>query len=242
MGRPRPSVRGYPVAQMDEETRQQVELMKPRRGALLLLIPVSAVLLVIGLWIVALAFGVYGRPADGDRVVFTWSACPEAQAVVAHRATGMGLGNPVFTSTASGFSLEARLPADPDVAARIPITLATPATLSAHVEGTPSRVLLTNADIEGAAIRQDITLSPWTVLTLTPKGLEALRSYVREQRDGKVVYTLDGQPIGTVSNLKGAALEVELTPSAPTEKERLHAAAERAILLDSGPLPCPVTP
>jgi hypothetical protein len=225
---------------MDPHVREQVEAMQPRKGALLLLIPVAMVALVFALYAVALAFGLYGRPADGERVVLVASACPEARAVVAHRVNAMGLGDPVFDEVPGGFQLTVTLPAEADVAASIPVTLATPGRLRAVRESQPDVALIENAQITGAAIRQDLTLIPWTVITLAPEGYEALLAWVREQRDGKVVWSVDGEPIGTVSNLKGAATEVEISPALDDDRARMMRAAELAIVLDSGPLPCPV--
>jgi hypothetical protein len=225
---------------MDPTTREQVELMKPRKGAFILLIPIFMVIAVFTAYAFMFGLGVRGRAADGPRKSFLWAACPEAQEVMAHRVAAMGLGDPEFEKTPEGFRLTTTLPSDPDVAAEIPRTLATPGVLRAHPVNAPARTLLTNDDVVNASIRQDLTLSPWTVLTLDAGGVEKLGAFVSEERDGRVVYTLDGLPIGSVSNLKGATPEVELNPEGKDDRDRLHKAAARAIILDSGPMPCPL--
>lgn len=225
---------------MDPSTREQVEMMKPRKGAFIFLIPIAMVVFVFVAYGFMFGLGIRGRAADGERVTLAWQGCPEARDVVARRVEGMGLGDPVFTPTDGGFRLEVTLPSDPDVAAEIPRTLATPGILRAHPVNDPARTLLTNADVARGSIRQDLTLSPWTVLSLNAAGLEKLGAFVDEEREGRVVYVLDGLPIGSVSNLKGATPEVELSPEGRDDRDRMHKAAARAILVDSGPLPCPL--
>ncbi len=224
---------------MDRET-EQVEAMKPRKGAIILVIPILMVVVVFVGYGVMFGLGISGRAADGKRVTLAWEGCPEALDVVQHRVEGMGLGNPVYSKTDAGFTVEVTLPADPDVAAEIPRTLATPGFLRAHPTTDPNRTLFTSDQVEKGAIRQDLTLSPWTVITLSDEGVEALKAYIDEDREGRVTYLLDGLPIGSVSNLKGPTPEVELSPEGKDDRDRMHKAAARAIIVDSGPLPCPL--
>lgn len=231
---------------MDDTEQQiarlrQIEAMKPRKGAILLVIPIVAVILVGVTYIGMYAMFLQGRAADGERVTMAWSTCAEAQPVLEKRVEAMGLGDPELTFADGTLTLVATLPAEEDVAARIPGTLAMTGLLEGRRIEAPDDVLLSNTHITDAAMRQDLTLMPWTVLTLTDAGVERLKSAVVDQRDGKVRYTLDGVEIGVVSNLKGPTREVELTPDGPTERDRMHAAAERTIVLGSGPLPCPLT-
>ncbi|MEZ4316741.1 MAG: hypothetical protein R3F61_04540 [Myxococcota bacterium] len=214
--------------------------MKPRKGAFILLIPVIMVIFVFVAYTAMFGLGLYGRPADGRRVDLAWKACPEAKAVVKHRVEGMGLGDPVYTDLDGGFRVTVTLPSDPEVAADIPRTLATPGVLRAHPVNDPGRTVLTNEHVTSAAIRQDLTLIPWTVLTLNTAGLAALDAFVQEDREGRLVYTIDGLPVGSVSNLKGTTPEVELTPEGRDDRDRMHKAAARSIVLDSGPVPCPM--
>lgn len=223
---------------MDPAVEEQVEMMKPRKGAFILLIPVAMVIFTVVAYTVALAAGLYGRPAEGDRVDLSWEGCPEAKDVIDHRVKGMGLGDPQWSEWDGGFTLTVTLPDDPEVAAEIPRTLATPGNLRVHPVDDPNRNILLNEHVASSAIRQDLTLSPWTVLTLTPEGLEALGDFVMEDREARLVYLLDGAPIGSVSNLKGKTAEVELTPEGTDDRDRMHKAAARAMILDSGPLPC----
>lgn len=220
---------------------QQIEQMKPRKGAIILVFPILMVIGTGALWIGMLSLGVSGRAADGERVELAFSGCPEAEPMLARRVEAMGLGDPELTVDGDLLRLTATLPAEPDVAARIPATLAMRGVLSSSPQGHPDQVLFTNDDVEGAAIRQDITLSPWVVLTLTEEAQSRFQEVVLAERDGHVAYTLDGEPIGTTSNLNGAPREVELLPDAEDERVRMHLAAERAVVLDS-PLPCALTP
>ena len=221
---------------------RQIHEMKPRKGAIILVIPILSVAVVGLAYVVMFSIFLGGRTADGARVTLQWSGCPAAGEVVSRRVEAMGLGDPELTTPDGRVVLTATLPAEPDVAARIPVTLAMPGVLRAWPEDDPSSTLFTNADVSQAAMRQDLTLMPWTVLTLTPEARQRLQDTVMAKRDGKVVYALDGQVIGTVSNLKGAALEVELTPEGTDDRDRMQKAAERTVVLGSGPLPCPLTP
>lgn len=223
---------------MDPDVHAQVEAMQPRKGALLLLIPAALVVLTFVLYTAMLALGLYGRPADGDRVRMAFAGCPEAAPVVQARVAFMGLGDPRLVERADGFDLEVTLPSDVGVARSIPGTLTAPGRLEAVRRDAPDRVLFTEAEVASAAIRQDLTLIPWTVLTLTDAGVAALGAYVQEDREGRVHYRMDGVEIGSVSNLKGATPEVELTPALEDDRARMEAAAARAVVLDSGPLPC----
>lgn len=226
---------------MDPDVHEQVEAMQPRKGALLLLIPAAMVGLTFVLYAGMLALGLYGRPADGDRVVMAFTGCAAAAPVVQARVAFMGLGDPVLAERPDGFDLQVTLPADPHVARGIPDTLTAPGRLQAVRRDAPDQVLFTEAEVAHAAIRQDLTLIPWTVLTLTDAGVAALGAYVREDREGRVIYRMDGAEIGSVSNLKGATPEVELSPELEDDRARLEAAAARAVVLDSGPLPCPLS-
>jgi hypothetical protein len=154
----------------------------------------------------------------------------------------MGLGNPEIQFSDGVLKVTATLPAEPDVAARIPSTLAAPGVLRGTREHQPDVEMLSNADVVQSAMRQDITLMPWTVLTLTDEAQQRLLAFVMEKRDGKVTYTLDGQVVGTVSNLKGAPHELELSPVGTDDRDRMHKAAERTAILHGGPLPCTLTP
>lgn len=226
---------------MEPHVSDQVEAMQPRKGALLLLVPVALVFATLVAYVGLFALGVIGRAADGERVVLAFAACPEAQPVIARRVDGMGLGDPQFATTPEGFSLTVTLPSDPDVAAAIPTTLATPGRLVARRVGAPEPVLFTEARVTSASIRQDLTMIPWTVLTLDEAGVASLLAWAREQREGRVEYLLDGAPIGEVSNTQPISAEVELSPMLEDDRLRLHRAAEWAIVLNGGPLPCPVT-
>lgn len=223
---------------MEPLTPDDIEALKPRKGALVLLIPVFLVFLVLGVYIVTFVVAVQGRAADGERVTLTWSACPEAQEVIARRVEAIGLGDPVFATIDGGFTLTATLPSDPQVAMGIPATLTEPGVLQAMAGDT---VIFDNSDILSGSIRQDLTLIPWTVLRIDDDAVQRLGEAVMAERRGEVDYVLDGRKIARVSNLKGYGPEVEFTAEdASTDLERMMKTARRTVVIGSGPLPCPV--
>ncbi len=221
---------------------RQIEEMRPRKGAILLVIPIVSVVLVAVLYVGMFTLGIRGRAADGERVTMEWEGCPEAAPILRARVERMGLGDPQLEVDGRRIRLTATLPAEPDVAAQIPHTLARRGILRAYEASTPATTLFTNADIVDVGIRQDLTLMPWTVLTLTEEARLRLQEVVLANREGRVHYTLDGEPIGSVSNLKGAPVEVELTPEGTDDRDRMHKAAARTVILASGPLPCALVP
>lgn len=223
---------------MEPLTPDDIEQMKPRKGALVLLIPIFLVFAVLLLYVVTWVVAIQGRAPNGERVTLTWRACAEAQSVIAARVDAMGLGDPVFQEAPDGFSLTATLPGDPETATSIPGTLSERGLLLAKAG---DRVVFDHTHVERAAIRQDLTLIPWTVLYVDEAGVKALSEAVLADRDGEIVYELDGYPIARVSNLKGWGPQVEFTAEdATTDLERMRKTAARTIVIGSEPLPCPV--
>ena len=135
-------------------------------------------------------------------------------------------------------SLTATLPGDPAIAASIPGTLAERGWLEARVGETP---IFDSTNVTAGAIRQDLTLIPWTVLTIDDEGQKALQQAVEADREGEVVYFLDDRRIARNSNLKGWGPEVELqAEDATNDLDRMHLTAARSVVVGSGPLPCPL--
>ena len=226
----------------DEELAARVEALKPRKGAVILVIPILSVVAVFVLYAVTMWIVIGGQAPTGERVTWTFGACPEAKPFMQGRVDAMGLGRPEWLDLPDGFQLTVTLPQDADVASGIPATLTAPGRLRAYPEDLPDTTVFTSDQIDGAAIRQDLTLIPWTVLDLDATGQEAVEQTVLGHRDGEIHYTLDGTFIARVSNLKGFGPEVEFTAEdAVSDRQRLQLVAARTIILDNGPLPCPVT-
>lgn len=225
---------------MEQPTSADIEALKPRKGIFILAVPLVTVVLVIGAYVIAWVVAIQGRAADGERVTLSWKACEGAQEVVRARVEAIGLGEPVLEQTDGVLTLTATLPSDPTIAGSIPSTLAEKGVLEARVNG---EVIFDSTNITAGSIRQDLTLIPWTVLTLDEHALGQLEKAVLANREGEVVYFLDGRRIGRVSNLKGWGPEVEIhAEDATNDIERMHKTAARSVVIGSGPLPCALEP
>lgn len=215
-------------------------LVRPSWGCLLFGVPIVAVIATFAAYAWLFASGMLGRPAQGDTVEVVFRSCAEARPIVERRVAAMGLADASFEPREAGFALVATLPEDPDVAASIPGTLATPGhfAIKAVEDG---RVLVDDDGIASAGVRADLSMSPVTLVRLTDAATEELYAWVNERKEGRVALFLDDVEVWSQSNLKPmTAGELEIPPSAVDDKARMELAASRAIALGDGPLPCPV--
>jgi hypothetical protein len=207
----------------------------PRKGALLLLIPVAMIPLVFVAWGLMIWAGLAGRPASGPEVDIGVTACPEARDVLLARAADMGL-TPAVEARPDGFVLHTRMPEDPESAASVPRALAPPGRF--EVRGG-DQVLATNADVTEATIRLDLSLSPATLIRLQPAAAQRVAAFVRGDEGGQIEFWLDGQKVGYQVNREVSANELEIWVQEGGDRARLQVAAERGVVIDH-PLPCPV--
>jgi len=211
-------------------------LPKPNWGCLLFLIPIVGIAATFAAYGVLFYSGYTGGSADGERVSLTYEGCAEAVPVLLDRATRMGLGDPEAVTAPGRITLSLTLPSDPEIAARIPGSLGRTAKLTALGGET---ALLGPADLAGASPRLNLLMSPFTVLELTDAAAERVREHKAAHPDGEIVYLVDDEPIGRETNKKAlAGNEIEIPADAENEQERVRQAAEQAVLLGSGPLPC----
>lgn len=211
--------------------------MPSRVGCALFAAPPVAIAVVIALYAWLLMHGLAGRPAEGRVETMNFRACAEARPVVEARARAMGL-DPVLESVEGGFRLTATLPAEEDVAAAIPGTLADPGRFSLRAEdGT---VLVDNAGVAAAGVRMDLLMRPATWVRFAPEARDRVHAHVRAHPTGTLLVVVDEVEVWRHANEKEpGAWEIEIPPSAENDRARMHLAARRGIVLDA-PLPCEV--
>ena len=162
-----------------------------------MLAPLFSVLFVFAAYGLLFGLGVLGREADGDRVQISFQGCPEAKEALAHRVDTMGLGDPQWTD--SPLAVTVTLPSDPLDAEDIPKTLVRPGVMEIYQDGddTPT---FTNAQITTAAPRLDLTMIPYTVMTLDAEAWAQAREAAGTEPKGRWRFDLDGETIGYQSN------------------------------------------
>lgn len=209
--------------------------IQPRIGCWFLVLPIAlAVVLLVG-YGALLLFGARGRPATGPVATLTFTGCPEAQEVVAARVEQMGLGDPVFTETEEGFTLTARLPDDPRVIDRIPDTLAR----TGHFEVRDGAAVIASG-VQEATVRLDLSGSPVASVQLGPEDTRVLAEHMKANPEGEIQLWLDDQRVGGRKNDPPDEIgRLDLSGDL-SHVDRITLAAEQAVILGSGPLPCPV--
>ncbi len=229
---------------MSDSDTSQPEQPRTRIGCFLLLIPAMITASVLIGYVVMWTIGLQGREVDGDRYTMTYTSCPAALDLIKARVARMGLGDPQYTTTESGFSLEARLPSEADVAAEIPKTLGRTGALEIHEvgvpEGTPPVIRADQVDDASVHLGMNGIV---TLVRLNDEGAEALRKHMVGHSDGRIRYVLDGETIFERSNLPAeprGSLELE-PPKDMDEVKQLRVAAERDVIIAEGPLPCTTT-
>ena len=179
-----------------------------------------------------------GGRAAGDRVAMTFvGACPVDawQQLVADRAGAIGLGQLDVRSDGGEVTLTATLPGLPDDRTAIPALLARRGTLEMRLDEKP---LASRPDLLSAVPSVDEAGQPYARLTFTPQAA----ARIAEAGDGHDMTTLvDGEPRATW--LSADTLEthtVRLLEGGADNRERMRRAADDAIVLSHGPLPCAV--
>jgi hypothetical protein len=205
------------------------------RGAPVIL----AVLFVVSIATLALLTWRGGR-AGGDRVAMTFvAACPVDtwQLLVAARARDIGLGDPDVRSDGASVTLTATLPGLADDRTAIPALLAREGKLEMRLE---ERVLATRSDLVSAVPSVDEAGQPYALLVFTTDAA----ARIAEAGDGHDMTTLvDGEPRAawmSTDTLKTQS--VRLLEGGADNRERMRRAADDAIVLSHGPLPCAVRP
>lgn len=213
---------------------------RPGWALVILAAPVVLLVFVATAYAVLLGFGLAGRAAGGEHRTVSFRACPDARPVIEARVADVGLTDAVFADVPGGFTLSATLPADPAVADALPATLARPGHLEVR---HGDEVLLTDADVVDAGVRLDMVMIPSTLLRLSPEAARRVTAWREAHHpDGVLEYVLDGAVIGTQqAQYPVEPGELEIAPEGLPDRERMQVAAEWSVVIDHGPLPCPVT-
>jgi hypothetical protein len=194
---------------------------------------------------VLFSYGDAGIAAGGPTVEISYRGCPEARAVIEARVEAMGLDDARFEDVADGFQVTARLPADPRVVERLPKSLTLPGTFEVRASdaaGDPGELVIDQAGIEYATVYMTFLDTPRAHLKLIPEAAIRLRDHQMGDVQGSVLLFVNGLEVHRVYNLQAFTDgEIDLDRQGTSDLERMDFAAETAIVLDDGPLPCEVT-
>ncbi len=180
-----------------------------------------------------------GGTAEGDRLrIELQGTCSEASIpMLSARMDEMGLGDPRVSTVAGGVVIEATMPGTTeDEHIHVPALLARRGVLTA---GSADAPVFTHEDVEEAQIRLDESGLPYTWLTLSAKALEALSTAAEAHPDEDMPLLIDdieapprpfGKPV-----VEGG---IRLLPGDGVTRARMRVAADHAIVLTHGPLPC----
>jgi hypothetical protein len=209
-------------------------------GCFLLFIPAVFAIGIVVAYAAVFGLGIYGRAPTGERVTIAFVGCHDARAVIEERVGLMGLGEPVFADTSDGFTLTATLPADAGVVSTIPITLAAPGAFEIRDATRPDAAALIVGHVAGASVEWASTAAE-TLIQLDADGATTLREHMQAHSDGGVALVLDGEVIGTRANMPAEPRgNFDVVVPGENAKATLEIAAQRAVILESGPLPCAV--
>lgn len=211
--------------------------MRPLVGLAILVLPIAGVVATFIAYAVLVSAGLTGRQGRGEEIELRFLACEEAVAPIVARLSDMGL-DAKTRPVPGGFVLEVAPPDDEAVAASIPATLVRAGKLEVL---SGADLLATNADVVAAEPRLDLRMASYVVLRLTPEAASRVTSAVRADPGGSLTLRLDDVDVAQQPNGTPLARgEVEFAPHTDDDVVRMRTIAEWAVVLDHGPLPCPV--
>ena len=207
---------------------------RPKAASLFMAVPI-VFLGALGL-AVAVLFGLtrFGaQQASGDSVIITFSASciADARAQLLARADQIGM-----PATMEGGAMTATLPDMPDAANVIPELMVRQGRLS--VVDSSGETVFDNGHIDAVAIDLDEAGMPVTMLKLNAEARAALKDM---DVDIELQPEIDGEafPKAKVSDLQETP-ELSFPSGSGKTSDRMKRAADRAIILEHGPLPCRV--
>ncbi|MBL8616853.1 MAG: hypothetical protein JNM72_14685 [Deltaproteobacteria bacterium] len=208
-----------------------------RRFMVAPIVVASALALATGL-LVFLAWR--GGTAAGPRLTVRFTtACPAAaQPVLAARADAIGLGDPIVEVEPDGLKLTATMPGLADDAVAVPALLARPGKFSGTAGG---ELIVDSSHLTGAQIRLDESGMPYTWVGLSPAGAAAVRGLATADPEGALEMALDDdRPTPRPNDIELEDEGLRIITEAGVTEQRMRTAADRAILLGTAPLPCPM--
>ncbi len=179
-----------------------------------------------------------GGEATGPRarIRFESSCAVDAAPIVQRRVDEIGLGQPKLTIEPAALQLEATLPGNSDDLQAVPDLLAREGKMEVGPPGSP---VLGPSDIVEAQLRLDESGMPYTWVKPNDEALVRLQAVRSADPEGTLEIRFDGEnptPLPNDIELSEGGFRV-LTAEGVT-RERMRVAADRTILLHSGPLPC----
>lgn len=217
----------------------RIAAARPGWALVVLAAPVVAFVVVIVLYIGMFGLGFQGRGGMGGPVSFEVGGCEAAAEELSGRLTDMGLPA-VVQAHRGGFLLQTERIGRPEIDATLAPTLQTPGAFELR---HGDNVLATNANVLEATYRLDGMMDPWLLLRLDEQAVDAVVDAIRSDRRGRMTFFLDGEAIAMQPNGRSVQRgEVEGIPLAElTAEARMQQIAAWSVIIDHGPLPCPVT-
>lgn len=211
---------------------------RPLWGLAILSLPIFGVIAVSLAYVVMWSLGLSGRSASGAQAEIVFEGCADARAPIEARIADMGLSPTSWREVPGGFAVQTQLTGDPEVDARLPETLTLPGALQIRAG---DQILATHEDLTDASVRLDLFMVSYVLLRLRDEAAQRIKRHVRAEPMGKLWLWVDGQRVAWQANQNPVAVgELELSPEISDEQERMYAVAAWAVVLDHGPLPCPV--
>ena len=211
---------------------------RPRAVLLFMSAPMVFAFFLMGAAVLVAILGRAGTDAKGERLTlrFTGECLAAAAPIVKERVAEIGLGDPAYAEQAGALELTATLPGLPDDRTAMPALLGRPGALAIVSQG---QTLAANADLREIELRLDESGMPYTWIRLGPEAIEKLRAAIAADPQGSLRIELDGELAAERPN---TALITDDTLRIVTGEgltaDRMRVAADRAILLRHGPLPC----
>lgn len=176
--------------------------------------------------------------ASGERLTLRLegTCAAEARDVVYRRAELIGLGEPALQVEAAAVVLTATMPGLPDDRQAIPALLARRGDLQISAAAGP---LATADDVASATVNLDTSGQPYAEVALNP--LAAARISEALRAGASLDVALDG---AVIVHQEGGDLEGDkliLSPPDGEPRARMRQAADWAILLSAGSMPCALT-
>lgn len=236
----------------EEELAREFLPRKPWVGLLIASLPIVGTAVMFLGYMGMFGLGFMGRQATGEQQQFAIDGCAQGQGVVAHRLQQMGLPatwQPTISPDAanadqpgpnSTTTLSMTLPGDPAIAARVPQTLTSPATLKVKIGDD---VILTNEDLTSASVRLDLFMIPSTLLTVTDEASRRYRVAANKDMMATVSVFINDEKISehrADHPMQPNEFEILLRDS-DNDARRMQQVTDWSIVLSGAQPRCPVT-